>query len=363
MEQKMFDSRAIIFCAGFLSLWSLSGSSAAAAPVITSAVNAANYQPGVASATWIAISGSDLSRSTRQWADGDFTGDNLPTKLDDVQVTINGKPAYVAFISPGQVNVLCPDDVVIGQVPVQLTNSQGASNTIMLTKQAVAPALFAYAQLRGRYAVIQAGGTYELVGPPGLFGQQVGTFTAAPGENLVLYTTGLGPVSPPQPTGQLVSTPAPTVNPVKVLIGNQPAIVQFAGIIGSGLYQVNVVVPALPSGDAPILVSVNGVQSSAGVFVPVQAFPGTVGGQTTPTLTGCLKGQVDYVSYSVGRLYFDLPDEVSIGGAKICATCSVKPPLFPEFATRMETSIGRKQAIQACYDSSGTIFQIGLMHP
>ena len=33
----------------------------------------------------------------------------MPTSLDGVSVTIGGKPAYVSFISPGQLNVLAPD--------------------------------------------------------------------------------------------------------------------------------------------------------------------------------------------------------------------------------------------------------------
>jgi uncharacterized protein (TIGR03437 family) len=335
----------------------------AAAPTIRGVINAASYQPGAASATWIAITGSNLASSSRAWAGGDFVSGNLPTKLDDVSVTINGKAAYVYFISAGQINVLAPDDPATGSVPVQVTNAQGTSNTVSVNKTPVFPALFNYSQLGGIYSVIQAAATYELIAPPATFGQTVRTVPAAPGENLILYATGLGPVASGQPTGQLVQTPSATTNPVTVLIGNVKAPVQFAGLIGSGLYQVNVTVPQLPSGDAPIVLSVNGVASSGPAFVPIQAPPGPVGGQTAPAISGCVTGPVDYITYSVGLLSFNRPDELSIGGTRMCSTCTIKSPLYPEFSSRMEKSMGQKKNVQACYDARGNVVQVTLVRP
>jgi uncharacterized protein (TIGR03437 family) len=334
-----------------------------ATPVIQGVFNAANYQSSIASATWVAIKGSNLSSSTRAWADGDFISGNLPTALDDVKVTINNKPAYVYFVSPGQINVLAPDDPTTGTAPVQVTNSLGVSNTVSVSKQSVSPALFNYSQLGGRYSVIQAAATYELIAPPGTFGQTVRTVPAAPGENLVLYATGLGPVLSGQATGQLVQGASATTTPVTVSIGNIQAQVQFAGLIGAGLYQINVVVPALPSGDAPIVVSVNGIASGGQAFAPIQAFPGPVGGQTTPPISGCLTGPVDSVTYSTSLLSFNRPDEVSIGGTKLCASCSVKSPLYPEFTARMERSMGQRKNVQACFDEKGNVVQVKVVRP
>lgn len=335
----------------------------AAGPAIQSVINAASYKPGIASATWIAITGTNLATSARSWAGGDFISGNLPTTLDGVKVTVNGKAAYVYFISPGQINVLAPDDATTGFVPVVVTNSGGTSNTLSVSKQATSPALFNYSQLGGRYSVIQAAATYELVAPVGTFGNTIRTVVAAPGENLVLYATGLGAVVSAQPTGQLVQTPSVTTTPVTVLIGNVKAVVQYAGLIGSGLYQLNVVVPDLPSGDAPIVISVNGTASQGQAFVPIQAPPGPVGGQTAPPVKGCVTGPVDYLTYSVSQLSYNRPDEVSIGGTKLCATCAVKSPLYPEFTARMERSMGQKKNVQACYDTQGNVVQLRLIRP
>jgi uncharacterized protein (TIGR03437 family) len=334
----------------------------AATPAIQAVTSAASYQPGLATAAWTAISGVNLSTTTRAWETSDFTGQNLPTQLDGVSVTINGKAAYIYFISPGQINVLAPDDATLGPVPVQVTNAQGTSSAFMVNKTAAAPALFAYTQLGGVEAVIQAAANFSLVGTPNLLGSTVKTYTAAPGESLVLYGTGLGPTSPAQPAGQLVSAPAPTASPVTVTIGGLPAPVSFAGIIGSGLYQINVTVPAVPTGNAAIVVSVGNAQSTQAVSVPVEAYI-SPSSPTHPTLSGCLSGQVDYVTYSVSRLSYGQADTASIGGTQLCATCTVKPPLYAEFAARLETAAERKESVQACYDKTGTVYQLQLSHP
>jgi uncharacterized protein (TIGR03437 family) len=334
----------------------------AAVPAVQGVVNAASYQPAIASATWTEISGTNLSTVTDIWSSGDFTSGNLPTELDGVRVSIDGKAAYVYFISPGQINVLAPDDPTTGSVAVQVTNAQGTSNSFNVQKQAAAPGLFAYSQMSGLYAVIQAAATYSLVAPPGLFGPAASSYTAAPGENLILYATGLGPVSPAQPTGQLVETPAPTANPVTVSVGGQPATVQFAGIIGPGLYQINLTVPAIPTGNAAIVVSVGNQQFTQQVSVPIQAYV-SPSSPTLPQLSGCLSGRVDYITYSTGPLSYGEADSASIGGTALCSTCAVKPALYPEFATRMERALERGENIQACYDSRGVIYQLKLTHP
>jgi uncharacterized protein (TIGR03437 family) len=332
-----------------------------ATPSIQGVLNAGNYQSGIASAAWIAIFGTNLTTTTQSWGSSNFNGSNLPTKLGDVQVSINGIPAYVYFISPGQLDVLAPDDPATGQVMVVVTNSQGTSLPAPVNKQAAAPALFAYSQLGGRFGVIEEGLDNGLVAPPMLLGPTVLTHTASPGENIVLYGTGFGPVTPAQPTGQLVAAPAPTATPVTVTIGGQPATVQFAGLIESGLYQINVVVPVLPNGDAEIVMSVNGIQSQGSVFLPVQAY-GDPSGQSAPTITNCVSGPVSSITYSTGKLSYGQADQANIGGTMVCASCSVKPPLYPEFAIRLERALERKETVSACYDSNGQIYQLKLMH-
>jgi hypothetical protein len=82
-----------------------------------------------------------------------------------------------------------------------------------------------------------------------------------------------------------------------------------------------------------------------------------------PASAGCLTGRVDYITYSLQLIAASLADEVSIGGQKACASCTVKAPLYPEIVTRLENALRSKVNVEACYDSSGSIFQIKLVAP
>ena len=78
-------------------------------PVITSnVVNAGTAGAGIAPNTFVSIIGGSLGPTTRTWQTADFNGQNLPTALDNVSVTVNGSPAFVYFVSPRQINFLTP---------------------------------------------------------------------------------------------------------------------------------------------------------------------------------------------------------------------------------------------------------------
>jgi uncharacterized protein (TIGR03437 family) len=68
----------------------------------------------------------------------------------------------------------------------------------------------------------------------------------------------------------LFSGAAAAVVTPQITIGGMRAEVQFAGIVEAGLFQFNVVVPNAGSGDQPLQASVNGVRSSAGVYITLQ---------------------------------------------------------------------------------------------
>jgi uncharacterized protein (TIGR03437 family) len=95
------------------------------------------------------------------------------------------------------------------------------------------------------------------------------TAPAKPGDLILLFGTGFGPTTPPSPVGQLLS-PAPLANPVTVKIGGIAASTQFAGIIGPGLYQFNVVVPNVQSGNNSVVATIGSSSSQANLFLTVQ---------------------------------------------------------------------------------------------
>jgi uncharacterized protein (TIGR03437 family) len=95
--------------------------------------------------------------------------------------------------------------------------------------------------------------------------------TVKPGEVLELYGTGFGPTSPVVEPGTVFSGSAPTANPVTATIGGSPAVVSYAGLVGAGLYQINVTVPSLTDGTYPVVGTVAGVSTQTGVSVKVQS--------------------------------------------------------------------------------------------
>jgi uncharacterized protein (TIGR03437 family) len=229
------------------------------APIITAVASAASYQPGVASGTWMSIFGTNLSASTYTWQNSDFVNGQLPTSLQGVSVAINGVAAYVAYISPTQINLLAPDDATIGTVQVQVTAARQNSNTLSTPKTLFAPAFFT---LGGGAYVAALHADYSLVGAPNLVPGAV-TQPAKPGETILLYGTGFGPTTQ--------ATPPPLANPVQIKIGGIAATVGFAGLAGPGLYQFNVTVPPnLPTGDAPVLATIGGLTTQAGVSLTIQ---------------------------------------------------------------------------------------------
>ena len=245
-------------------------SSSQSAPVITTpggVVNGAGYQTGISPGSWAVIQGTGLSYTARPWQTGDFVnGTGLPTSLDGVSVTIDGKPAYVGYVSPTQVNFVVPADSNIGAENVQVTTTGIPSNTVKALLQTSAPAFFLW---DGKYAAATHL-DYSLAAGPAVSATAT---PAKPGETIVLWGTGFGPTSPPDTIGQLTNTArAATTLPTVTIGGAQSQVFGAAMSPGfAGLYQISVLVPiSLSDGDQPIVAQAAGVQSPAGVLLTVQ---------------------------------------------------------------------------------------------
>lgn len=93
---------------------------------------------------------------------------------------------------------------------------------------------------------------------------------AAPGDVVELWGTGFGPTKDSRPIGSIVTQPSETQTPVTVQIGTAQITASYAGLVGAGLYQVNVQVPDLPDGEYPVIATVNGVSSQQGVLLQIK---------------------------------------------------------------------------------------------
>lgn len=232
---------------------------AGTAPVISTrsgVTNAAGYQPGASPGAWISIYGFRLSATTRAWTAADIVSGKLPTSLDGVSVTINGKSPSVYYISPSQINVQAPADTLSGSVDVVVTNSFGASSATRVQLQAVLPGLF---RLTQEYVTAtDANGSF--IGPVGIVDGLI-TMPARPLNTIVLWGTGFGPTNPAMAPGEVASNSSPLLNPVTIRIGPATAQVLYAGMSGVGLYQFNIIVPDLANGDYPVVAEVAGVRT------------------------------------------------------------------------------------------------------
>ncbi len=182
-----------------------------ATAAINTAVSAGAFGgfASVAPGSWIETYGSNLASDTRQWGGSDFNGVNAPTSLDGTSVTVGGEAAFVGYISPGQVNAQVPSNAGTGLQQVTVTTAGGTSSPFNITVNAVEPGLLAPASfnvngIQYAVALFSDGVTYVL--PSGAI-SGISSRPAKPGDTIVLYGVGFGPVTPDIPAGQIVQAP------------------------------------------------------------------------------------------------------------------------------------------------------------
>ena len=235
----------------------------------------------ISSGTWFQIKGTNLSSTMRTWATSDFTngGNNAPTSLDGVSVTVNSKPAFIYFVSSGQINAQAPDDPgSTGPVSVVVTNSNGSA-TSQVTKVSVSPGLlappstfpFSFFQNGKQYLDATVGLQNLYVGSASLVSNFPYPFTPAkPGDTIWLYGIGFGDANPALPAGTVASSDKLTAS-VTITFDQTPATVTYAGHYPGyvGLYLFMVTVPQIANGDHQIVVSLNGQQVPQTVYLTV----------------------------------------------------------------------------------------------
>jgi uncharacterized protein (TIGR03437 family) len=239
---------------------------AGVAPTVTAGgvVHGASFAAGVpiAPGGLITIYGSNLADSS-----GQAGSLPLPQQLNGAQVMMGNEPLPLLYTSSGQMNVQVPFDIPVNtqfQITVQKDNVLSVPEPLVVAT--AQPGIFTSNQQGTGQGIILKSDQVTLA--------QAGT-PASIGETIVIYCTGLGPVSPaiaagtPPPSSPLSST----TSPVTLTIGGQAAQVTFSGLTPGypGLYQINAIVPS-------------GVTSGNAVQVTVQ-----VAGQTSPPVTMAVK--------------------------------------------------------------------------
>jgi len=245
-------------------------------PTISGVISAGDFGgfSAIAPGTWIEIYGSELASTTRPWTTADFTGNSAPIALDGVQVTIGGQSAFVEYVSPGQVNAQVPSNIGTGSLPLTVTGGNVTSAPVNVTVNATQPGLLAPPSFKiggNQYVVAQFGdGTYVL--PAGAIAG-VSSRPAQPGEEIVIYGIGFGPVVPNIPAGQIAIGESQLSAPLQALFAQAPAQeVRYDGLAPNsvGLYQFNLVVPAVPDNDlVPLTFTLGGVPATQTLYTAV----------------------------------------------------------------------------------------------
>ncbi len=229
------------------------------APVLTPNGTVQPYNPqiggAIAPGTIVAIYGSNLAATA-----GQPTTTPLPTLLNGTTALIGGIPAPLFYVGPGQINAEIPfelDPTKQYQVVVSANGALTTPQPIQLS--AASPGLDSFPDAT-LIAVHAADGT--------LVSQ---TSPARPGEYLVMYLLGMGPTDNPVTTGA-GSPGSPLDRPLAVptlTLGGVGAPVAFAGLTPGlvGLYQINLLVPNVPSdGNLVLTVSQNGIVTNTTIL-------------------------------------------------------------------------------------------------
>jgi uncharacterized protein (TIGR03437 family) len=221
---------------------------------IGAVVNAASFAPGLAPGALASVFGVGLVRAA---GIVNAPPAPLPVELDGVSVEVNGTPAPLLAVARvnglEQINFQIPFETALGTTSFVVKNGAASSAVFQAKTTAVAPALFT---TDGSHAAAQHGTDYRPIAEGD---------GAAAGEAILLYGTGLGPVSNapatggPAPLQPLAETAMPAVT-----IGGLPATVEFSGLTPFlvGVDQINVRVPAgLAAGDQAVVVTIGGTSS------------------------------------------------------------------------------------------------------
>lgn len=228
-------------------------------------VNAASFEPGISPGDLATIFGEDLTTVTGVVL---AQTNPLPTRLAGVQVLVAGFPAPIYGIAfangEDQISIQVPYEAPTGPQAAEIqVYDEGSLVADFFTDSFVEdPGIFTY---NGSFAVAQAS-DFSLIGPNN---------PAIPGEALILYTTGLGPLDLNLADGFGSPTTPPfaeTVDPFQVILNGENCSVFFSGLAPGfvGLYQINFYVPQdAPPGNLQLFIQSPFV-SSAFAVLPVQ---------------------------------------------------------------------------------------------
>jgi uncharacterized protein (TIGR03437 family) len=205
---------------------------------ITAVVNSATNDAAASPGELMTIYGTNLANSTLRPGTSYSSG--------GVSVTVNGIPAELVYVSPGQINIEVPFEVGAGP-GVLGVNNNGQVASWPLDIQPAAPGIFTDAN---GYLMPAAAATSGAVAK--LYVSGAGEVTNGIRDGFVPAATAIGTFKP--------------MLPLTLTVGGVPAFLKTVGLapLQQGLMEVDFYVPgSVAAGDQPVVVTVNGVASPA----------------------------------------------------------------------------------------------------
>ncbi|MSV27130.1 MAG: hypothetical protein EXQ52_00035 [Bryobacterales bacterium] len=224
-------------------------------PLLSGVVNGASRTGALSPGSLITINGVNLADAAT------VAATPWPRTLAGVCVTANEIAIPLFSTSPTQIQAQLPPDLGTGRFTLTVRSTRlglsSAGSAIQVA--AVGPGVFALDVSGQQRAALVHSEDGALVIPD---------YPARRDETLLLYATGLGPVTPAVGAGQAGSSspPSAVIQPVGVSIGGVPYLVTWAGLAPDnvGIYQINIYVPGsrAQGDDLPVVVTVGGTSST-----------------------------------------------------------------------------------------------------
>ena len=161
--------------------------------------------------------------------------------LAGFEASVNGNPAYLYYVSPNQVNLQIPYETPAGPATLNVGNPY-ANASYNFQVSATAPGIF--------------------MTPAGFLNP---SSSAAPGETVTLYVTGVGQLRPAIPDGEApTNANSKPAQAVSLTVGGTTAVTSYVGVPtwSVGVLQINFVIPATAAaGKQAVVVTVGGASS------------------------------------------------------------------------------------------------------
>ena len=239
-----------VLSASSASLFSATGHSTFTNPGLA-VDNAAGIAGGTPAGSLLSIYGFNMAAGVAQ-----PTTLPLPTTAGNVTVTVNGEAVPLVYVSGTQINAQMPLDAQPGIATVVVKSGSTLSNAVAVPIPANAvPGVFVYGN---NHTVAQNLPSYAVNSP---------TAPAAVGDFVTVYFTGGGTVQGQNTLSSGHATPNalfPVTAPYSATIDNVTATLQYVGLTAgfAGLYQANVMIPNVPAGQHPLVITIGGVASN-----------------------------------------------------------------------------------------------------